>query len=250
MKKFTVVLLTLCMVFCLVSCKQQVTAETLVDAYLETSTETEDYTSYMSYDIGIEYYGDLEGARETIHAEYCHDYDADSCITYQEGAYSYRFIMPETDEEVAFFEIKKYILDNDDGTSISMQWSDEDSAWITSESVNGESTEDRAALLEGATFVEEEERYILTVECDVADVDLDVVGFVFGDDYDATIACGATLTAVIDKDSLECTATSLVVDVEELNTVMEELDADMSFSEFVIDVQKFSLEDVELAMPE
>lgn len=86
--------------------------------------------------------------------------------------------------------------------------------------------------------------------CDAADVGLDVVGFVLGDGYGADVTCGATLTAVIDKDSLECTATSLAVDVEELNSIMEEMDANMSISEFVIDIENFSFEEVELAMPE
>lgn len=249
MKRFTVVLLTVCMMFCFASCKQEVTVETLVDAYLENSTDSEDHTSYVSYDLGIEYHGDLEGASEMIQTEYRHDYDADSCITYQEGTYSYCFSMPEMDEEVSSFEIKKYILDNDDGTSISMQWSEEDSAWITSESVDEESPEDRAALLGGATYVEEADRYILMVECDAADVGFDVASFVMGDSK-ATVTCGVTLTAVIDKGSLECTATSLVIDVEELNAIMKELDADMSLTGFVINMKEFDFEEVELAMPE
>lgn len=261
MKKYAVILLIICMVSGLASCREGVLdesivddsyregvlAETIVDAFIRIDEDREDNTCYMVYNMGIKYVGEREGERSTVYSKCRVDFDADSQIGYYEGTFAFRDI--RNGMEAVPVEVKHYYKKNEDGSFTVMDWSESRSEWITSGFVPKTQSADREALLKGATVVEEETRYVLTTQCDASDVQFDVGRFL-GADYDELIPCDAVFVIVVDKESMVCTGTNLMIDVEDLNAELKKRGETFRFTEFNLSTSETVFCEITLTMPE
>lgn len=64
------------------------------------------------------------------------------------------------------------------------------------------------------------------------------------------IPCEATLLVRIDKETMKCLSTSLVLDVEDLNVALAQMDSPFEVLGVQIDMDGFRYDRVELSLPE